>query len=130
MIWFRRSGGCFLKLLLDRPDCILHQRVADTARNLGTALRKENVAAPPVLRDVVDALSDDDALPRDFQLARARAAKRVADLEKKDAIDRDYRLLEAARKGPGSLSEKDQRLLDDEKADFQRELDEEHDETK
>jgi hypothetical protein len=108
----------------------LHRRVAESARSLGARLRKSNIPAPPVLRDVIDALSDSDSLPHDLQLAKTRAAKRMVDLEQRDALDSTYRLQEAARKGPGELSEKDQRLLDTEKEDFMRELDEENDKTK
>lgn len=108
----------------------LHRKVAESARALGARLRKSNVPAPVVLRDVVDALSDSASLSRDLQLAKSQAAKRVADLEQRGTVDPNYRLQEAARKGARGLSDKDQRLLDAEKEDFMRELDEENDKTK
>jgi hypothetical protein len=108
----------------------LHRKVAESARSLGARLRKNNVPAPVVLRDVIDALGSSDSLPRDLGLAKAQASKRVADLERQSSVDPNYRLQEAARKGPGALSDKDQRLLDAEKEDFMRELDEENDKTK
>ena len=108
----------------------LHRKVAESARALGARLRKNNVAAPVVLRDVIDALSDNTSLSRDLQLAKTQAAKRVADLEHRGTVDPNYRLQEAARKGARDLSDKDQRLLDAEKEDFMRELDEENDKTK
>lgn len=108
----------------------LHARIRETAQQLSRELRANGIAAPPVLRDVIDTFNTaSDALPKDLGLAAARASQRLADIEQKKRIGRDYELLEAARKRRGELSEKDRALLDEEAADLKREIDAEDDST-
>jgi hypothetical protein len=93
-------------------------------------LRKGGIAAPPVLKDLMETLVDTTALPRDESLARTRATARIADLERRKLIAPGYELLEAARKGPGELTTKDRDLLDAETEELRNEIDAEHDEKK
>ncbi|MEA2236114.1 MAG: hypothetical protein QOC81_838 [Thermoanaerobaculia bacterium] len=108
----------------------LRSSVAEMARSLGAELRKAGIAAPPVLKDVAETLTDTTILPREEKLARPRAANRFANLERRRPVPEAYELLEAARKGPGELSPEDRALLDNETDDFRKEIDAEHDKAK
>ncbi len=108
----------------------LRASVADLARTLATDLRKAGIPAPPVVKDVIETLSDTTTLPRDETLARSRAASRIADLELRRPVPDSYEILEAARKGPGELSKEDRALLDAEAEGLRKEIDAEHDKTK
>jgi len=108
----------------------LRARVAAMAQTLGADLRRAGIPAPPVLKDVAAMLVSSDVLPPDEKLARSRASARLADLERKQSVPRNYELLEAARKGPGELAPEDEDLLEHEAEDLRREIDGEHDKTK
>lgn len=113
----------------DAAAAALRERVAQMAKTLAADLRKAGIAAPPFLKEVAATLANSDALPADERLARSRAAGRLADLEQRRPIPKDYELLEAARKGSGELASEDEDLLNAEAEDLRREIDAEHDET-
>lgn len=115
---------------VDAEAAALRESVAEMARTLASDLRKAGIAAPPFLKEVATTLGNSDALPSDEKLARTRAAARLADLERRRPIPKNYELLEAARKGPGELAAEDEALLNAEAEDLRREIDAEHDETK
>jgi hypothetical protein len=108
----------------------LRALIADRAQSLARDLRKNGIAAPPVLKDLVDTLDGTTALPREEKLAQARAASRITDLEQRKPVPRNFELLEAARKGRGELTSKDRELLDSEADDLRKEIDTEHGEEK
>lgn len=114
----------------DAEAAAFRESVAEMAKTLAADLRKSGIAAPPFLKDVAATLANTDALPSDEKLARSRAAGRLADLERRRPIPKNYQLLEAARKGPGELDSEDEELLNTEAQDLRREIDGEHDETK
>lgn len=108
----------------------LRSLIAERAEGLARELRKNGIAAPPVLKDLAETLSDTTTLPRDEKLARTRAAARIADMERRKPVAPGYELLEAARKGRAELTKKDRDLLDAEADELRKELDGEHDEKK
>lgn len=100
---------------LDAAGCDLDQlraRLIEAAQGFGAAERREQRAAPPYLKDLVDSLRQSASLPRNPLAAASRAKEWLTGLMQQVPAPGALRIVEAYRKDDGDLTEEDKKALD------------------
>lgn len=100
----------------------LRARLIEAARAFAASERREQRAAPPYLRDVVESLENSGSLPRSSTAAASRAKEWLIGLMQPGSCPRTLRVVEAYRKGDADLTEKDKETLDKLAEELRREI--------
>jgi hypothetical protein len=108
----------------------LRSRLQRAARELAATARQKNVAPPPYLQAVVDALGKESTLPVDPSAAKSVALERVRSFLAKTGVPADFRLVEAYRASGAELGQGEQKILEEMRDELRREVDEENESKK
>jgi hypothetical protein len=90
----------------------LRARLIAVTRGFAAAERREQRAAPPHLRGVVESLENSGSLPRNPAAAASRAKEWLTGLMQTGSFPDTLRVVEAYRKSDADLTEADKKALD------------------
>lgn len=118
---------------LNRVGCNrdeLRRRLQQAARELAATARQKNVAPPPYLQSVVEALGQEGTLPVDPSAAKSVAMERIHSFLTKTGVPAGFRLVEAYRASGDKLEQGEQKILEEMGDELRREVDEENESKK